>query len=148
MGPHRTGEDAPLLDVAHFAVMIGDVEVGFSFVSSLTSETDPADPIGSRYRTVVLRRALTGSQDLYLWRQRVAEGHRDVRPVTIRQYDPSGDRLMNAWLLVDAWPCRWSGPAFDAAEGGVAMEEIELACERLVWLKDAHREEENDGGTA
>ena len=134
MGPHRRGEDAPLLDVAHFAVMIGDVEVGFSYVSSLTSETDPADPIGSRYGTVVLRRALTG--------------HRDVRPVTIRQYDPSGKRVMNAWLLVDAWPCRWSGPAFDAAEGGVAMEEIELACERLVWLKDAHREEESDGGTA
>lgn len=141
-------DEAPLLDVAHFAVTIGDVDVGFSSVSSLTSETDPADPTGSRYRTVVLRRALTDSKDLYQWRQRVAEGDRDVRQVTIRQYDPSGDRVMNAWLLVDAWPCRWSGPAFDAAEGGVAMEEIELACERLVWLKEAPREEDDDGGTA
>jgi hypothetical protein len=147
MGPPR-GEDAPLLDVAHFTVTIGEVEVGFSSISSLTSETDPTDPIGSRYRTVVLRRALTDSKDLYLWRQRVAEGHRDVRSVTIRQYDASGGRPVNAWLLVNAWPCRWSGPAFDAVEGGVAMEEIELACERLVWLKDAEREEEGDGGIA
>jgi hypothetical protein len=44
-----------VLDVAHFTVFIGDREMGFSSVSSLTSETDPADPERSGCRTVILR---------------------------------------------------------------------------------------------
>jgi phage tail-like protein len=134
-----------VLDVAHFTVFIGDQEMGFSSVSSLTSETDPADPERSGYRTVILRRALTGSSDLFRWRQAVADGKRDLRRVVIRQLDPAGERTVNAWQLTDAWPCRWSAPAFDASGEGLAMEELELAYERLEWLDGS---EESDGGIA
>ena len=53
-----SGSDAPLLDVAHFSVLIDDIEIPFSSVGSLTSETDPPDDGQARYRTVVFRRAL------------------------------------------------------------------------------------------
>ena len=42
--------------------------------------------------------------------------------------------MVNAWRLVRAWPCRWSGPAFDALRADIAFEEIELRFDDLVWL--------------
>jgi phage tail-like protein len=47
--------------------------------------------------------------------------------------DPSGEPPVNAWVLHDAWPCRWSGPVFDAMTAAVAMEEIELCFDRVSW---------------
>ena len=126
----------PLLGTSHFRVRIGRRELGFSEVSRLTSETDltfPEEP-RDRFETVVLRRALTRSRELYDWRRRIAEGVADRRTVTISQLDAPGGRVVNAWRLEGAWPCRWSGPAFDAAEGGLAYEELELAFDDLVWL--------------
>ena len=126
----------PLLGTSHFSVRIGRREIGFSEVSRLTSETDltfPEEP-RDRFETVVLRRALTRSRELYDWRRRIAEGVADRRTVTISQLDAPGGRVVNAWRLESAWPCRWSGPAFDAAEGGLAYEELELAFDDLVWL--------------
>lgn len=126
----------PLLGTSHFRVRIGRREIGFSEVSRLTSETDltfPEEP-HDRFETVVLRRALTRSRELYDWRRRIAEGVADRRTVTISQLDAPGGRVVNAWRLEGAWPCRWSGPAFDAAEGGLAYEELELAFDDLVWL--------------
>jgi hypothetical protein len=138
--------DAPLLDAAHFSVLIDDVEVPFSSVGSLTSETDPPDDGQARYLTVVFRRALGTSKDLFRWREAVAGGKLDTRRVVIRQLDPTGERIVNAWALEGAWPCRWSAPAFDAAEAGVAMEEIELAFDRLEWIDE--EEVGRDGGPA
>jgi phage tail-like protein len=141
-----SSRDVPLLDVGHFTVLIGDVETPFASVSSLTSETDPPDDGEPRYRTVVLRRALGTSKELFRWRQAVAEGKRDVRRVVIRQLDPAGRRIVNAWVLEGARPCRWSAPAFNAAGEGVAEEEIELAFDRLEWIDGS--EVDGDGGTA
>jgi hypothetical protein len=36
---------------------------------------------------------------------------------------------------VGAWPCRWSGSAFNALDSSVAYEELELAFDDLVWLE-------------
>jgi phage tail-like protein len=141
-----SSRDSPLLDVGHFTVLIGDVDTPFTSVSSLTSETEPPADGEARFRTVVLRRALGTSKDLFRWRQAVAEGKRDHRRVVIRQLDPAGERIVNAWVLEGAWPCRWSAPAFDAAGEGVAVEEIELAFDRLEWIDGS--EVDGDGRTA
>ncbi len=126
----------PLLGTSHFRVLIGRRELGFCQVSRFTSETDLAVPSEQRrhaYETVVLRRALTGSTELYDWRRRIVDGTDDRRVVTIHQLDGPGGRIVNSWRLVRAWPCRWSGPAFDALESGVAYEELELAFDELTW---------------
>jgi hypothetical protein len=126
-----------LLRVNCFEVLIGDREIGFAEVGRLTSETVPADlperPV-HRHATVVLRRALTTSTELYDWRRLIASGKDDRRDVTIRQLSAPGGKIVNAWRLVRAWPCRWSGPAFDAMKNDVACEELELAFDDLVWL--------------
>jgi phage tail-like protein len=126
----------PLLGTSNFRVLIARQELGFCEVSRLTSETELATPLegrGHRFETVVLRRALTRSTELYDWRRRILDGAEDRRDVTIHQLEGPAGRIANSWRLVKAWPCRWSGPAFDARESGVAFEELELAFDDLVW---------------
>jgi hypothetical protein len=130
------GELEPLLGTAHFRVLIGRREVGFCAIGRLTSETDftlPPEERRHSFETVVLRRALTRATELYDWRRRIIEGVDDRRAVTIQQLEAPGGRVVNSWRLERAWPCRWSGPAFNAVETGVAYEELELAFEDLVW---------------
>jgi phage tail-like protein len=133
-------EPEPLLGTSHFRVLIGRRELGFCEVSRLTSETDltvPAEERRHSFETVVLRRALTRSSELYDWRRRIIKGADDRRPVTIHQLEAPAGRIVNSWRLERAWPCRWSGPAFDARESGVAYEELELAFDDLVWQAEA-----------
>jgi phage tail-like protein len=126
-----------LLRVDCFEVLIGDREIGFAEVGRLTSETErsglPDRPV-HRFATVVLRRALTTSTELYDWRRLIADGQDDRRDVTIRQLSAPGGKTVNEWRLVRAWPCRWSGPAFDAMKADVACEELELAFDDVIWL--------------
>jgi phage tail-like protein len=128
----------PLLRTSYFRVLIGDRELGFSEITSLTSKTDTEQPKEHRHRfeTVVLRRAVTRSSELYDWRRRIVDGADDRRTVTIQQLERPEGAVANAWQLVGAWPCRWSGKEFDARAGDVAMEELELGFEDLVWLKE------------
>jgi phage tail-like protein len=126
-----------LLGTSHFRVVIGRSELGFSEVSRLSSETDVSLPPENRshgFATVVLRRALTRSTELYDWRRTITSGKDDRRPVTIHQLDAAGGEVVNSWRLDGAWPCRWSGPSFDAGGFDVAIEELELAYDDLVWL--------------
>jgi phage tail-like protein len=133
--PSRQPE--PLLRISCFEVLIGDRELGFAEVGRLSSETElgasPGDRV-HRFATVVLRRALTSSTDLYDWRRRIVEGQDDRQDVTIRQLSAPGGKVVHAWRLVGAWPCRWSGPAFDAIHDDIACEELELTFDDLVWL--------------
>ena len=87
-----------------------------------------------RFPTVVLRRALTSSTELYDWRRLIVAGKDDRRDVTIRQLSAPGGEVVNSWRLVRAWPSRWSGPAFDAMSNDIAWEELELSFDDLVWL--------------
>jgi phage tail-like protein len=132
----------PLFGTSHFRVLIGRRELGFCEVGRLSSETDLTQPPGERrdrFETIVLRRALTQSTELYDWRKRIVDGARERRQVTIQQLDGAGGEVVNAWRLVRAWPCRWSGPAFNALEGGIAYEELELAFDTMEWLEPRQR---------
>jgi phage tail-like protein len=134
-------EPEPLLRVSHFQVLIDDREIGFASVGRLSSETDPdahPDKLAHRFASVVLRRAITTSTELFDWRRAIVAGKSDLRDVTIRQLSAPGGSVVNAWRLVRAWPCRWSGPTLDALDNNIAFEEIELMFDDLVWL-DQHR---------
>lgn len=126
-------EAAALLGTSHFRVLIGRDELGFAEVSPLSSQADLET--GEGFAHVVLRRALTRDTTLFDWRRAVADGERDRRTVTIHQLERAGGRIANSWRLVRAWPCRWSGPALNALESGIAFEEVELAFDDLVWVR-------------
>jgi len=139
-------QQEPLLRVSSFVVLIAGREIGFAEVGRLTSETDLEDPRdlrAHRFPTVVLRRALTTSKELYDWRRSIVEGKDDRRDVTIRQLSAPGGDIVNSWKLVRAWPCRWSGPALDAMSAAIAFEELELSFDDLVWMA---RDKPDTGG--
>jgi phage tail-like protein len=121
-------EREPLLRTSYFRVLIGDRELGFSEITPLMSRTEDER---DRFETVVLRRALTRSTDLFDWKRA-----NDRREVTIHQLRGPDGAVVNSWRLVGALPIRWSGPAFNALVGDVAIEELELIFEDLVWLKE------------
>jgi hypothetical protein len=130
-------ETPGLLGTSHFRVLIGSHELGFAEVGRISTDTDPAAAPGEcshRFETIVLRRALGRTSELYAWRRRITSGEDDRRAVTIQQLDAAGGEVVNAWRLERAWPARWSGPSFDASRTEVAMEEVELVFEELVWL--------------
>lgn len=83
---------------------------------------------------VTIRRAVDGSQALFVWRSAVVTGQPDTRDVTIALLDSPGGQPVLTWLLHDAWPLSWSGPVLDALAPGVALEQVELAYARLQWL--------------
>ena len=92
-----------VLGTSHFRVLIGKQELGFCEVTRLTSETELTAPLaerGHRFETVVLRRALTRSTELYDWRRRILDGTEDRRDVTIHQLEGPGGRIANSWRLV------------------------------------------------
>lgn len=126
-------EAAPLLGTSHFRVLIGREELGFAEISPLSSEVDPES--GEQFAHVVLRRALSRDTTLFDWRRSVVDGNDDRRTVTIHQLEGAGGRIANSWRLVGAWPCRWSGPALNALESGIAFEEVELGFDDLVWVR-------------
>ena len=129
--------DQPLYGTSHFRVLIGKRELGFSEVGPLSSATDlaPADDERShRFETIVLRRALSQSTELFDWRRNILRGKADRRDVTIHQLGSAGGEIVNSWRLAGAWPCRWSGPSFNASATDVAIEELELAYDELVWV--------------
>lgn len=130
-------EPPPLLGTRHFRVLIGTREVGVCDVSRISSETDltlPRDEQPHSFETVILRRALSSSTELFDWRTSINSGKDDRRPVTIHQLDSALGRVVNSWLLESAWPRRWSGPTFAANGNEIAMEELELAYDGVVWL--------------
>jgi phage tail-like protein len=136
-GRSRTPAAPPAFSRAHFRVFIGAREVGFCEITRLhaadaeataTAADVPPQP------SVVLRRAITQSKDLYLWRQRAAAGKAERRTVTIQQCDASGRTVLNTWVLHGCRPVRWSGPEFNALSSDILWEEIEIRCERLEWV--------------
>ena len=127
-----------LYGTSHFRVLIGKRELGFAEVGPLSSGTDLALPPAEaehRFETIVLRRALSQSTELYDWRRNILRGKADRREVTIHQLAAAGGEIVNSWRLEGAWPCRWTGPSFNATATDVAIEELELAYDELVWLE-------------
>jgi hypothetical protein len=130
--------EQPLYGTSHFRVLIGRRELGFAEVGPLSSGTDlalPPEERSHRFETIVLRRALSQSTELYDWRRNILRGKADRREVTIHQLGSAGGEIVNSWRLEGAWPSRWTGPSFNASGTDVAIEELELAYDELVWLE-------------
>ena len=92
----------PLLGTSHFRVVIGRRELGFSEVGRLSSKTDvmlPPQERSHRFETVILRRALSSSTELYDWRREILCGKDGRRAVLIHQLDAAGCGVVNSWRL-------------------------------------------------
>lgn len=134
--PAGLAPDTPML-TRNFRVIIDGVEIGFAAISQLASISAEMAvrgrrKIAHRHANIVLRRALGRDRRLFAWRESIMAGRKDRRRVEISQLDDDFEPV-SSWVLEAAWPCRWAGPLFDANAAGIAMEEVELTFERLIW---------------
>jgi phage tail-like protein len=126
------GRRAPLCDAA-FAACDG-LEMRFDVTSvadggSLGRQRLFSAPAAPGH--VTLRRGMTSSFDLWDWCTAVARdrGPRADCLVVILAADGRAERAR--FRLRGCLPVRLRGPALDAVTGGVAVEELELACESI-----------------
>jgi phage tail-like protein len=91
------------------------------------------------YGRVTLRRGMTPDFDLWDWCAAVLADRTlraDARVVVLA---PDGTTERARFRLRGCLPARLRAPALDALEGGVAIEELELACESLVLERPGAR---------
>ncbi|MBV5316386.1 MAG: phage tail protein [Desulfobulbaceae bacterium] len=83
------------------------------------------------FGTVVLKRGLTSTADLWAWFNLVGEGAYAQRlNVTITLFDQSGKGLFS-WTLRKALPIKFKAPDLNASNNEVAIEELHLVHEGL-----------------
>lgn len=88
------------------------------------------------YGQLTLKRGMTDSFDLWNWFQRVMDGEYELRAsgtVVMMSSDRQSERAR--FKLSRCIPIKIKAPALNAAEGGVAVEEMQLAYERLQFDK-------------
>jgi phage tail-like protein len=114
------GREREPLAASSFEVEAGELRIGCSEVLGLGLEPG-ADPAA----TVVLRRAAGIDDTLLAWARR-PEPRRVVVTVLDARREPAC-----RYVLDDARPVRWAGPALDALSASVAIEELVLAAADL-----------------
>lgn len=88
-------------------------------------------PGRAHYGNVVLRRGLIGDLSLYEWVRQVRDqGLLAARNVTVQLLGEDRQPVL-AWRIFNAWPARYVGPTLAGKGNEVAIEELELACDRL-----------------
>lgn len=84
------------------------------------------------YAPITLEMGSTGDSELWEWRQRIvrtgAQGNR--KAITVIQQDEAR-REVKRWLILDAWPSKFTGPEFDASSSENAVESVEIQHEGL-----------------
>jgi phage tail-like protein len=119
----------------------GDIEGGFSEVSGLGTEIKVAEyRNGNDARNVVtkiagmfsvsdvtLKRGVINSATVFQMFKDLQDGKVDTakQSVTVTLMDETGSNAVQKWVLIDAFPTKYTGPSLSAKGGGdVAMEEL------------------------
>jgi phage tail-like protein len=122
---------------------------GFSEIGSLDTETEIIEyrngtdrinavrklPGLDKYANITLKRGFTADRTLWDWRQAVLDGDLSRKTVTIKLLD-HGRQVRARLVCEECWPSRWRGPWLAAAEGGAAIELVELAVESFRLTSD------------
>jgi phage tail-like protein len=128
----------------NFIVDIQGIRAGFSEVGGLSTETDIIEyregseditvrklPGKRKYTQISLKRGFTkDGKDLWKWRQKVIQGQTERRSGTITMLDEARKPAL-VWRFFEGWPSKWAGPAFNAKNNDIAIEEMEIAVEGL-----------------
>ena len=129
----------------HFQVDWGGTRIGFAEVSGLDIFVEAVDfregssPVDSsrklpglmKFNNITLKRAIVANdQEFFAWINTKRNNVIERRDVVIKLLDADHAPVVT-WQVHNAFPVRYSGPVLKAGDGGVAMEELELAHDGL-----------------
>jgi phage tail-like protein len=126
-----TGTEVP--QAAFSQVILPDISIDVIDYRTGSSKESGVQKIAglARYENAVLRRGVIGSLDLYAWINQVRNGDANARR-TVRIFLLAEDRtVVLTWILLRAWPAKYSFGELDAKGTDVAIEELVLAYERM-----------------
>ena len=89
-----------------------------------------------KWTNICLKRGVTDSMDVWTWRKQVEEGNVNEarKNGSIIMYDQTNTEVAR-WNFENGWPAKISGPNLDASTNDIAIEELEIAHEKLVREK-------------
>lgn len=128
----------------YFLVEIdGITQAGFQECSGLDSATGSVDyregpdpnhvrklPGLNTFSPISLKRGITDSDELWKWRLTVVEGRTERRNGSVVLLDETGAEKIR-WNFTNAWPSKWTGPAFNSTGNAIAVETLEITHEEL-----------------
>lgn len=82
------------------------------------------------WANIKLKRGVVASADLWRWHYDYVEGKGRRRDGVIALLDERG-KAVRSWRFIQGLPVRWAGPALDASQARIAVEEIEIAHQGL-----------------
>jgi len=139
-----TGDrDDPLLSF-NFIVNIQGIEIGFSEISGLTSESNVVEyrngtetntprklPGQVKYSSINFKRGMTpNGKDVWKWRKTVIDGKTERRSGTITLLDEAREAKL-VWRFYEGWPSKLEGPGLNATDNKVAIESMEISHEKV-----------------
>ena len=141
------GRRDPLI-TPRFTVKFGNkLQGSFRECTVVTAEHEPAEykfadekgqpgyyaiPGRMKFGRITLKRGLTDDMSAWKWRKEVEDGNiKGARANgSILMYDQDGTPLAE-FSFENAWPLKVSGPAPNANSNDIAMEEVEIICEKI-----------------
>ena len=82
-------------------------------------------PTRMKHPNLVLKRGVTTVKDLQQWAQDSFAGP-ERKEITLTMYNEQLQKI-RIWSFKNAYPVKWTGPSFNAAQNTVATEVIEIA---------------------
>jgi phage tail-like protein len=117
---------------------------GFKSMSGMDSETEVIEfkqgndlvvrkkPGRTTYANIVLERGYTATDDLWEWRKNIEEGKIDRRAGSIIILDQDLSTEVGRYDFFEAWPCKWYVPDMNSDSSAMAIEKIEICCEKIM----------------
>jgi phage tail-like protein len=122
---------------------------GFSEVSGFDASVDVVEyregsemvnsprkmPGLTKYGNVTLKWGMSESLSFYEWVAGISSGEKAaaeerVQDIVIYLQDDRHEDTAN-WTLVNAWPCKYTAPDFNASSSEIAFESVEIAFEEM-----------------
>lgn len=86
------------------------------------------------YSNITLKKGTTDDKALYDWMIAGVNGAVQRKTITITIHDEDGNAKAS-WQVINAWPCKYTAPDFNATSNEVAIEQLEIAHEGLTRVK-------------
>lgn len=139
-----TGSRHDPLTSFNFIITVENMRAGFAEVSGLATETDIIEyregnedisarkiPGKRKYTNISLKRGYTpDGKDLWAWRKTVMDGKTVRKGGTITLLNEARQPALT-WEFSEGWPSKWAGPAMNAKNNDIAIEEFEICIEAL-----------------
>jgi len=87
-----------------------------------------------KYSNITLKKGVGTTKEMYDWMIAGTTGEVQRKTISISILNEKGEKAAS-WQVINAWPCKYTAPDFNATSSEIAIESIEIAHEGLTRTK-------------